>query len=118
MAVELRCGTTAMTDSTRPQSTPEARDTPARDARGKFLPGRSANPGGRPAIAAEIKTAFQAHGPAALKRLVALMGSEDEQVAVAACRAILDRAYGKPVQELSVSAAPVLPSEPIGTAED
>ncbi len=50
---------------------------------------------------AEIRSAAQAHGPAALKKLAALVESKDERVAVAACNAILDRAYGRPVQALS-----------------
>ncbi len=50
---------------------------------------------------AEIRKAAQEHGPAALKKLAALVESEDERVAVGACNAILDRAYGRPVQALS-----------------
>ena len=52
---------------------------------------------------AEIRKAAQVHGPAALKKLVALTKSEDEKVVLAACNAILDRAYGRPVQALSGS---------------
>jgi hypothetical protein len=40
--------------------------------------------------------------PEAVKRLVTLMRSRDEQVAIAACSAILDRAYGKPLQHVAV----------------
>jgi hypothetical protein len=40
--------------------------------------------------------------PEAVRRLVALMRSRDEQVALGACMAILDRAYGKPQQPISV----------------
>ena len=34
--------------------------------------------------------------PKAVRRLIELMGSEDERVAAVACNAILDRAFGKP----------------------
>ena len=50
---------------------------------------------------AEIRKAAQVHGPAALKKLVALSKSKDEKVVLAACNAILDRAYGRPVQAIS-----------------
>ena len=44
----------------------------------------------------------QKHGRAALERLVELMKSENERVAVVAAQAILDRAYGKPPQSLQL----------------
>ncbi len=53
-------------------------------------------------MSAEIKAAAQKHGQAAIDRLVALMNSDDERVSVAACREILDRAYGKPTQGVEV----------------
>ncbi len=50
---------------------------------------------------AEIRAAAQVHGPAALKKLVALTKSEDEKVVLSACNSILDRGYGRPVQAVS-----------------
>ncbi len=47
---------------------------------------------------AGIRKAAQAHGLAALKKLVALTKSKNETVVLAACNAILDRAYGRPAQ--------------------
>jgi hypothetical protein len=44
----------------------------------------------------------QEHGPTALARLVQLMKSKNERVAVSAAQAILDRAYGKPPQSLQL----------------
>lgn len=38
------------------------------------------------------------HSVAAINRIVALQGSADERVALAAAQALLDRAYGKPAQ--------------------
>ena len=61
-----------------------------------FEKGKSGNPGGRPKEVAEVRELAKKHGPAAIKRLVALMDSENERTAVAACQALLDRGYGKP----------------------
>jgi hypothetical protein len=66
----------------------------------RFQKGQSGNPGGRPKVECEIRALAQKHGPKALDRLVALMASENERVAVVAAQAILDRAYGKPPQAL------------------
>lgn len=69
-------------------------------ASGRFKKGQSGNPGGRPKVEGEIRELAQQHGPAALKRLVELMASENERVAVAAAQAVLDRGYGKAAQAL------------------
>jgi hypothetical protein len=70
-----------------------------------FPKGQSGNPGGRPKAEGEIRELAQKHGPEALQRLVDLMGSANERVAVAAAQAVLDRAYGRPVQGLQLAAA-------------
>jgi hypothetical protein len=67
-----------------------------------FQKGRSGNPGGRPKVEGEIRALAQQHGPAALKRLVQLMGSKNERAAIAAAQAVLDRAYGKPPQAIDL----------------
>jgi len=38
------------------------------------------------------------HAPQAYERIVALLDSDDDRVALAAARELLDRAYGKPKQ--------------------
>lgn len=49
----------------------------------------------------EIKALAQKHGAAAIKRLAHLMTrAESEQAQVAACKELLDRAYGKPAQAI------------------
>lgn len=76
--------------------------TDNRPASGRFQKGRSGNPHGRPKVEGEVRTLAQKHGRAALERLVELMNSENERVAVVACQTILDRAYGKAPQSLHV----------------
>lgn len=73
-------------------------------------PGRRAGTqktGGRKAgtpnkVTADIREVAQGHGPAALSKLVFWMNSDNPKASVAACNAILDRAYGKPPQALTV----------------
>jgi hypothetical protein len=69
-----------------------------------FRKGECPNPGGRPKVVAEVRALAQEQGPKAIARLTELMGSEDGRVAVAACQALLDRAYGRPSQELAITA--------------
>jgi hypothetical protein len=70
----------------------------ARDARGWFLPGKSANPGGMSRGVGEVKRLAQQHGPAMLQALVEIVGDKSAPHAarVAAAREVLDRAYGRP----------------------
>ena len=64
---------------------------------GRKTGGRSA---GTPNKAtAEIRALAAVHGPAVIKRLVELM-EEAGPIAVAACRELLDRGYGKAPQPL------------------
>jgi hypothetical protein len=63
-----------------------------------FEKGKSGNPGGRPKVALEIRELAQENSPRALRKLAALIDSEDERVAMSAAEAILDRAIGKPIQ--------------------
>lgn len=67
-----------------------------RTAGGKFAPGSKANPGGRPKVVGLIRELAQQYGEEAFNKIVALADSDDPKVALAACREILDRAYGKP----------------------
>lgn len=85
--------------------TAQSRQLSAKARRGggrPFSKGRSGNPGGRPKAEGEIRSLAQKHGPAAFARLLELMRSENERVAVAAAQAVLDRGYGKPAQAVHV----------------
>jgi Family of unknown function (DUF5681) len=65
--------------------------------------GQSGNPGGRPKVVAEIRELARQHGHEAIQRLVALMHSSNEGVAVRAAEALLDRGYGRPLQGLELN---------------
>lgn len=65
-----------------------------------FEKGKSGNPGGRPKTPPEVKAMFEAKGPEAFKLLSEHLTHEDARIAQAAALAILDRAYGKPVQQI------------------
>ncbi len=70
------------------------------------LKGRGKKPGSpkKPAgTLVEIRHLAQSHSKTALNRIVDLTGSNTPSVALAACREILDRAYGKPVQATEIT---------------
>ena len=74
-----------------------------RTDKGRFAPGVSGNPRGRPKLPAEIKEMFQAKGPEALAVLARCLESSDDRIAIAAATAILDRGYGRPSQTIDAS---------------
>ena len=68
----------------------------------KFEKGKSGNPGGRPKVLAEVKAMAAKHGPDAIKTLARLVVEADSDAAkIAACRELLDRAYGKATQPIA-----------------
>ena len=73
-----------------------------RTDKGRFAPGASGNPAGRPKLSAEMREIFQSRGLEAAEILVKHLRNSDPRVSVAAAREILDRAYGKPVQSINV----------------
>ncbi len=60
--------------------------------------GGSPNPAGRPSLPAQLRQDLAAAAPGAVARLVELMHSPDERIALLAAREILDRALGRPAQ--------------------
>lgn len=85
------------------ESTPEQRRT-RKVPSSAWRKGTSGNPGGRPKVAGEVRELARQHGPAAIQRLVGLMHSKNEGVAVRDCEALLDRGYGRTVQGVELSA--------------
>ncbi len=71
-------------------------------ANGRFRKGESGNPGGRPKMPADVRQALEARAPEAVAVLVGNLKHKDPRVAQAAAVAILDRAWGKPAQALTL----------------
>jgi hypothetical protein len=65
-----------------------------RDDLGRFVPGTSGNPGGRPGVPEVIKAKLRELSPRAVTRLGQLLDSADERVQLEAAKAILDRHLG------------------------
>jgi hypothetical protein len=61
-----------------------------------FKKGQSGNPSGRPKINRTVSQLATENTEKALRKLIKLIDSDKDQVALAACQAILDRAVGKP----------------------
>src|SRR5262249_52848053 len=73
-----------------------------RDTLGRFPKGVTGNAGGRPKAELHIRELAREHTEQAIRALVEIMTGEDKHAPaiarVAAAEAILDRAWGKPVQ--------------------
>jgi hypothetical protein len=74
-----------------------------RHAGGRWIPGISGNPNGRPKVIAQVRDAARALTPKALERLEHLMDSFDEKIALAAVQEALSRGWGKPETSLAVT---------------
>lgn len=84
-------------DNNNPQNRTEL--TPRPD--GRFVRGQSGNPGGRPKVEREVREVLWQNGVQAARRLVELMSSPDEKVALSAAQTLLDRTLGKPAQQVT-----------------
>ena len=65
---------------------------------GRFVPGISPNPSGRPKGAGAIRELAREYLPAALKKIGELIENPDPRVALAASQEIVNRVFGRPVQ--------------------
>ncbi len=81
---------------------------PLRDATGKFKPGISGNPGGRPAAVREVAEAARHHTKTAIDVLAAIAADSraPANARVSAAATLLDRAWGRAPQSLEVSRGP------------
>ena len=69
---------------------------------GRFAPGASPNPGGRPAALAEVRELARQHTTLAIDTLVKIADrGKTEMAKIAASNALLDRGWGKPTQPIS-----------------
>lgn len=72
---------------------------------GSFKKGQSGNPGGRPKETKDVRDLARQYTEQAVLKLVYWMNQgANPRASVAACTALLDRAWGKPAQELELSA--------------
>ena len=76
-------------------------------ATGRFIKGNTG--GGRAKLPEELKEAFRAAAPQALRVLVQIVNDSDarESDRIRAAEVILDRGYGKPVQAVDVDASSI-----------
>jgi len=66
--------------------------------------GQSGDPGGRPKMPEELKTAMQGLAEDAIKVLREAMQSDDQRARIMAASHVLDRGYGKPTQSVDLTA--------------
>jgi hypothetical protein len=107
--------------ATRKTATPENTShhvAPKRGERGKWLPGQSPNPGGRPRVIGDVRNLARQHTDTAIEALVTIATSGQAEAArVSAAQALLDRGWGRPAQVLAGD-----PENPVGiemvTAEE
>lgn len=92
---------------------------PERDGAGRWLPGKSANPGGRPVGRGRLQALAAAHTEEAIDTLARLMREgQTDDVRLRAANAILDRGYGKPVQAISGDDGGPVAIMPVRTMEE
>lgn len=70
---------------------------------GRFVPGKSGNPGGRPKIPQDVKDAIRAACPKAVSVLVGLLDDKKSLIRLEAAKTLLDRGYGKPAQAQDIT---------------
>ena len=75
--------------------------------RGRLTPfkkGVSGNPSGRPRQALDVAALAKENSVTAMKRIIKVIDSKDDRIALAAATQVLDRAIGKPTQTVEVDA--------------
>lgn len=73
-----------------------------RHADGRWQPGASPNPSGRPRVAKDVQDLARQHSETALKTLIEVAeGGKPDAARVAAAVALWDRGFGKPTQPIA-----------------
>ena len=90
-------------EASAPVIRPGVRRRPGKPPGHPKPPGSGRKPGTPNKATAEIRGIAQKHGLKAVRRLVALMKSEDETISLKAATELLDRAYGRPVTPSEIS---------------
>lgn len=70
-----------------------------------FKPGQSGNPGGRKKENNELRELCGKYTIEAVERLIFWMQSDNPKASVAATNSLLDRAHGKPIQQVDADIA-------------
>ena len=73
-----------------------------REKTGQFIKGKSGNPAGRPKDNPEVKEILKAACPQAAQELVKYIHDKNPKIALCAITEILNRVYGRPVQNANV----------------
>lgn len=98
----------------------DTKDPAKRDAAGRFGPGNTANPSGRPKLIREFHDWLKQYAyPQAQKALLQCLSSADEKVMLMAVKEVHDRLFGRPEQAVTDAqgnairgAIILLPAEP------
>lgn len=70
---------------------------------GRFVAGKSGNPGGRPKMPEEMRQILREAGPALARKLLQYTEHPNPKIAMWAITEALDRGYGKPAQSQDIS---------------
>ena len=74
----------------------------SRTKTGKYKKGHSGNPKGRPPLIPEGRKLLKEHGPNAIAKIVELLNSDNDTVALKAAIYLADQAYGRAKESVDI----------------